>query len=178
MFGVVGPATGQEPVKAGNPAALLEEMKGVQAALARLQTEIKQLREDIKAAEVRHEEATVKYAKSFAGTFLDCAIKGKHGDVGDMLAKSLTGKDKRLADYIAREQYAAQLHTAGKGHDGAEWKSWSIDSEMLAPNCKAMILKGKFKGSYEKKELVSAFVLHLVLEPDSGQWRVELYSVD
>ena len=91
-----GRATGQEPPKGANQ-ALQDEIKSVQATLAKLQTEIKQLRADLKAAEVGQEEATVKWVKSFAGTFLDSILKGKDGDAGDMLAKSLTGKDQRLS---------------------------------------------------------------------------------
>jgi hypothetical protein len=154
---------------------MLEELKNLQGTVGKLQSEIKQLRAEIKNAETLREDATKKYVKAFTTAYLDAVVKRERVDAAGMLSKSLrTALDR---DDL-RQEYAAPLGYAGKGFDGAVWKSWSVDAHDWAPNLKAVIIKGQFQGEYEKKAVSLPFALHLGHEMESDQWRVCLFRID
>jgi hypothetical protein len=179
---LTGKAAGQEPAKQQKPSAasqgdvkILEELKNLQAALDKLQNEVKQLRTELKTAKTLEvEEATKKFVKLFTTAYLDAVLKFEKVDAATMLSKSL--KDQ-LGTVDGQQEYASPLGFAGKGVDGAQWKAWSIDSQEWAPNCKTVIIKGKFLGKYEQKDIALPFALHVCYEAEIELWRVCLFRI-
>jgi hypothetical protein len=164
----------QPPAPGQGKEGVLEELKSLQDAVEKLRSELKQLRAELKGVEARKEE-TLKYVKSFTATYLDAVVRMERADAVAMLSKSLRDL---VGDVDQQREYAAPLGYAGQGLDGAKWKSWSIESQDWAPNGKAVIVKGKFQGSYEKKNVALPFTLHVCYEAESELWRVCLFRID
>jgi hypothetical protein len=158
-------ASGQNETKKAEPptdkqgdAQVLEELKALQAAVVKLQGEIKELRatklqtelKELHAEKQRQQDATQKYAKAFLPTFLDLAITHR-GDAKD--AVRMLTKDLRSELGLDARFYTNVL--------GDEYKSRTADSHEWAPNQKAVIVRRNFKGISQKKDVTVPFVLHL-----------------
>jgi hypothetical protein len=170
-------ASGQDTTKKVEPpkqsaAQLLEELKALKDAVAKLQAEIKELRANKTQAETREQReerlsqvaATQTYARTVAATFLDLVLDraGEGKDAVRMLTKDLR------ADLGLNPHFYTQVL-------GDNFKSKLVDSYDFSPNGKEVILKGYFKGMNEKKEVAVPFVLRMEMEGD--QWRVSLFRV-
>jgi hypothetical protein len=172
-----GNAAGQEPPKPPAQAEMrvLEELRTLQAALDKLHNEFKQFRTDLKTAQAKQEQVTLKYVETFSTTYLNAVLKAERDDAVTLLSKPL--RDLLERSDLQRE-YAAPLGYAGKGFDGAQWKSWVIDGHDCAPNFKSVFIKGRFQGRYEQKDVALPFVLHVCYESESELWRVCLFRID
>src|SRR5262249_46192523 len=116
---LAGNAGGQQSAKPEKPTTssesdvrVQEELKNLQAAVAKLHRELKQLRAKIKTAQHRQEEMTQKYVKSFTATYLDSVLQRERADAANMLSKSLRAD---LGSAERQQEYAGPLGIAGKG---------------------------------------------------------------
>ncbi len=178
-----GKAASHEPAKQEKPSAasqgeakILDELKSLHAAVAKLEQEVKQLRAELKTAKMLQEEATKKDVRALTTGYLGAVLRAERVDAATMLSKSL--KDQ-LGSGDAQREYAGPLGIAGKGFDGTQWKAWSIDSQDWAPNRKSVIITGKCQGkSVEKKDVAVPFTLHVSYEAESELWKVCLFQID